>query len=125
MQVSVDKHDGERMLLEVLFAAAMLRQEGTGELIPRAESLPNRPQYEHPGGPVRPRNMNPLCHGPIHLKPASPSNADCSASRTMNATHLVRLLQPAKRWVYRTQAPARAMMLPIRDLNRIGRRPTF
>ena len=47
------------MLLEVIFAAAMLRQEGTGELIPRAEPLPNRPQYEHPGGPVGPRNMKP------------------------------------------------------------------
>ena len=48
-----------KFLVEVILAATMLRQEGTGDMIPRADPIPNRPQYQHPGGPVRPHNMPP------------------------------------------------------------------
>jgi hypothetical protein len=48
------------MLFELIIVAQMLRQEGTGDLIPRAEPIPNRPQYQHPGGPVgRPDKRGP------------------------------------------------------------------
>ena len=52
------------MLFELIIAATMLRQEGTGDLIPRAERIPNRPQYQHPGGPVgRPDKRGPAGSG--------------------------------------------------------------
>jgi len=42
----------------------MLRQEGTGDLIPRADPIPNRPHYQHPGGPVgRPDKSRPAAGG--------------------------------------------------------------
>ena len=47
------------MLFTVLILTTVLQQEGTGDIVRSAESIPNRPQYEHPGGPVRPRNMLP------------------------------------------------------------------
>ena len=43
-------------MLALIIVAELLRQEGTGQMIPRAPLVPNRPQYEHPGGPVGPRN---------------------------------------------------------------------
>ena len=48
------------MLFALIIAGTMLRQEGTGDFIPRAEPIPNRPQYQHPGGPVgRPKKSGP------------------------------------------------------------------